>query len=53
VQVFAVGVEEGGKAADECGTDLVGAESGWADEADCWDAAGVDGAGACWWPSVS
>jgi hypothetical protein len=53
VEIFAVGVEEGGEAADESGADLVGAESGWADEADCWDAAGVDSAGACWWLLVS
>jgi hypothetical protein len=42
VEVLAVGVEEGGEAADEGGADLVGAESEGADEADGGDASGVD-----------
>lgn len=47
VKILAVSVKEGGEAADERGADLVGAESGWADQADCRDAASVDGACAC------
>ena len=43
VEIFAIGVEEGGEAADECGADLIGAESGGAWEADRRDAASVDG----------
>jgi hypothetical protein len=42
VEVLAVGVEEGGEAADEGGADLVGAESEGADEADGGNASGVD-----------
>jgi hypothetical protein len=47
VEVFAVSVEERSEAADKRSADLVGTESGWTDKTDCWDAAGVDGAGAC------
>ena len=42
VQVAAVGVEEGGEAADKGSADLVGLEGDWADETDGWNAAWVD-----------
>lgn len=42
VEVFAVGVEETGEAADEGGADLVGAEGGGAHEVDGGEAVGVD-----------
>ena len=48
MEIFAVGVEEGGEAADKCSSDLIGAESGWAHEADCRDTASVDSACAGW-----
>jgi hypothetical protein len=42
VKIFAVGVEEGGEASDKCSSDLIGAESRRAREADGRDTASVD-----------
>ena len=44
VEILAVGVEDGGEATNKCSSDLIGAESGWAREADCRDATSVDSA---------
>ncbi len=48
MQEAAVGVEEGGEAADEGGADLVGAEGDGANEADGREAAEVHGDFAAW-----
>ena len=44
VEILAVSVEERGEASNECSSDLIGAESGRAREADCRDATSVDSA---------
>ena len=44
MEIFAVSVEEGSEAANECSSDLIGAECGRAHEADCRDATSVDSA---------
>ena len=48
VEILAVSVEERGEASNECSSDLIGAESGRAREADCRDATSVDSTCAGW-----
>lgn len=42
VEIFAIGVEDGGEASNKCSSDLIGAESGRARQADSRDATSMD-----------